>query len=298
MAPENVSIGLAFAAGTLSFVSPCILPLVPSYLCYLTGLSYEEMRESGEAARVRGVILANALFFVAGFSLVFVALGASASFVGRVLFAYQDHLRLLGGVLITMFGLYVGDRAFGFRVQTFFATKPVGVSGVFAALALLAGLASLRGGYPTLGGVLAAGALYVFIAVFAPVLSSEKRVMLKAKPAGWVGSVLVGVTFAAGWTPCVGPILGSILLFAGTGQTVGEGVVLLAAYSAGLGVPFVLCGLGVGYFFRFYQAFRQYFHGVEVASSVMLVLVGVLLLSNYLNAISSYLIFWTGYTGV
>ncbi len=299
MAPENVSLSLAFAAGVLSFASPCILPLVPSYLSYLTGLSYEEIRESGKAARVRSVILANSLFFVAGFSLVFVLLGASASFLGNALFAYQDGVRLLGGVMITMFGFYVGDRAFGFRAQKFFAEKPTGVSGAFAALAFLVGLMGMGGGYPTLGGVLAALSLYVFLAVFCPVLlSSENRIVLKSKPAGWFGSMLVGVTFAAGWTPCVGPILGSILGVAATRHTEGQGVVLLASYSAGLGVPFLLSGLGVGYFFRFYQAFRRYFHGVEIASSVMLLLVGVLLISNYLNAISAYLIFWTGFAGI
>ena len=200
--------------------------------------------------------------------------------------------------MITMFGLYVGDRAFDFRVQRFFSEKPTGVSGAFAALVFLAGLAGLQMGYPTLGGVLTACALYVFVAVFVPVLSSDNRIMLNSKPAGWLGSMLVGVTFAAGWTPCVGPILGSILLFAGTQQTAGQGVVLLASYSAGLGVPFLLSGLGVGYFFRFYQTFRRYFHGVEIASSAMLLLVGVLLISNYLNAISSYLIFWTGFAGI
>ncbi len=247
---------------------------------------------------MRSVILANSLFFVAGFSLVFVLLGASVSFLGNVLFAYQDGVRLLGGILITMFGLYVGDRAFDFLGQRFFSARPAGASGAFAAVVLLAGLAGLRKGYPTLGGALTAAALYVFAAVFLPALSADSRVMLKSKPAGWLGSALVGVTFAAGWTPCVGPILGSILLFAGTQQTAGQGVLLLASYSAGLGVPFLLSGLGVGYFFRFYQTFRRYFRGVEIASSAMLLLVGVLLISNYLNAISAYLIFWTGFTGI
>ena len=298
MAPENVSLSLAFAAGALSFASPCILPLVPSYLSYLTGLSYEEIRESGEAARVRTVILVNSLFFVVGFSVVFIMLGASVSYMGQVLFQHQDHIRLLGGVMITMFGLYVGDRAFAFRVQRVFSEKPPGVSGAFTAVVFLAGLAGLQMGYPVWGGVLAAGALYVFLAVFVPVLSVENRIMLPRKPAGLLGSMMVGITFAAGWTPCVGPILGSILLFAGTRQTAGEGVVLLAVYSAGLGVPFLLSGLGVGYFFRFYPSFRRYFHGVEIASSAMLLLVGVLLISNYLNAISAYLIYWTGFAGI
>ena len=298
MAPEDVSLGLAFLAGTLSFASPCILPLVPSYLSYLTGLSYEEIRESGGTARVRGVILAHSLFFVAGFSLVFIILGAGASFVGGLLFEYQDHVRLLGGVLIAAFGLYVGDRAFDFRLQKRLSEKPPGAVGAFAALVFLGGLAAMRGGRPALGGTLAAFALYVFAVVFLPVLSSEKRVALRSRPAGWLGSLLVGVTFAAGWTPCVGPILGGILLFAGTRDAAGQGVVLLAAYAAGLGVPFLLSGLGVGWFFRFHQSFRRYFRGVEIASGAMLLLVGVLLISNYLNAISAWLIFWTGFAGI
>ena len=301
MAPENVSLSLAFAAGVLSFASPCILPLVPSYLSYLTGLSYEEIRESGEAARVRSVILVNSLFFVAGFSLVFVILGASVSFVGKVLFQYQDHIRLLGGIMITMFGLYVGDRAFDFRVQRFFFFRKTGrrERRVRRPGFPGGGCRACKWGYPTLGGVLAAAALYVFVAVFAPVLSSENRIMLKSKPAGWLGSMLVGVTFAAGWTPCVGPILGSILLFAGDASNGGRG-------GCSAGELFRRSGRSVS----LERTVRGFFlsgsisrsgaisAGVEIASSAMLLLVGVLLISNYLNAISSYLIFWTGFAGI
>ncbi|MEE9273705.1 MAG: cytochrome c biogenesis protein CcdA [bacterium] len=298
MAPDSVSLGLAFFAGVLSFVSPCVLPLFPSYLSYLTGLSYEEVRDGGGDAGLRGVILWNSLFFIAGFSAVFVALGASVSLLGNVLFAYQDVIRIVGGIFITMFGLYVGDRAMDFRIQLALNRLPGGLSAGLAVLAVLAGTVGVFRGLPTLGGVLSAVGLYLVVSVYLPAISQEKRVALKSKPAGWAGSFLVGVTFAAGWTPCVGPILGSILLFAGTQDTATRGVLLLASYSLGLGVPFLLSGLGVGYFFRFYESFRRYFRAVELGSSLMLLAVGFLLISNYLSIISSYLIFWTGYTGV
>lgn len=295
---ESVSLWVAFGAGVLSFASPCVLPLFPSYLSYLTGLTHEEMQAREMAPGVRSLVLLNSLFFIAGFSAVFVALGASFSYAGKLLFEYQNGIRLAGGVVITMFGLYVGDRALGFRLQSGLSRRPDWMVGGAACLLFLAGLGGIRAGVPTLGGVSVALALYAMAAVFVPVLSRERRFHLRSKPAGWAGSFLVGVTFAAGWTPCVGPILGSILLFAGTQQTAGRGVLLLSAYSLGLGIPFLLSGLGVGYFLRYYHAFRAYFRAVEFGSSAMLLTVGVLLISNYLSVLSSYLILWTGYTGL
>jgi len=298
MVADNISIGLAFFAGVLSFASPCVLPLVPSYISYLTGLSYEEIKDGGEERGVRGLILTNSIIFVLGFSAVFVALGASVSFLGNIMFRYQDGIRVAGGILITMFGLYIGDRALEFRLQSLLQKWPTAFVAVEAFVLLMAGLLGINKGAPALGGVLMAAGLYVAMTVFFPVLSQEKRVTLKSKPAGWAGSFVVGVTFAAGWTPCVGPILGSILLFAGTKETAGQGVILLASYSAGLGIPFLLSGLGVSYFFNFHRSFRKQFRALEFGSSVMLLGVGILLTSNNLSVISSYLIFWTGYSGI
>lgn len=295
---ESVSLWLAFGAGLLSFLSPCVLPLFPSYLSYLTGLTYEDMRSQEVTSRTRLLVLANSLFFIAGFSAVFIALGASFSYLGKLLFDYQGAIRLAGGILITMFGLYVGDRALGFRLQAGLSRRPDWLVSGAASLLLLAGLAGIRAGFLTLGGVAAAVALYAAAAVLLPALSQEKRFHLQSKPAGWAGSFIVGVTFAAGWTPCVGPILGSILLFASTQQTAGKGILLLAVYSMGLGVPFLLSALGIGYFLRYYNSFRAYFRAVELGSSAMLLIVGVLLISNYLALLSSYLILVTGYTGV
>ncbi len=298
MAPDSVSLGLAFLAGVLSFASPCVLPLFPSYLSYITGLSYEDIKDGGDQARVRTLILLNSIFFILGFSFVFVTLGASVSYLGNLLFSYQDGIRIAGGVLITMFGLYIGDRALDFRGQLFLSRLPAAIGAGAAGLMLMAGIYGVKIGNPTLGGVLLAVGLYVAVSLYFPALSQEKRISMKSKPAGWAGSFLVGVTFAAGWTPCVGPILGSILLFAGTKENATQGVILLSSYSLGLGLPFLLSGLGVSYFFRFYQSFRKYFRAVELGSSVMLLTVGLLLISNYLSVISAYLIFWTGYTGI
>ena len=298
MPADNVSLGFAFLAGVLSFASPCVLPLFPSYISYITGLSYEEIKGGGEEQSVRRLILLNSIFFILGFSVIFVALGASVSYLGNLLFSYQDGIRIGGGIMITMFGLYIGDRALEFRLQSFLNALPSAASGAVALFMLLGGAIGISRALPTLGGVLMALGLYAAAAVFFPVLSQEKRFSLNSKPAGWAGSFVVGVTFAAGWTPCVGPILGSILLFAGTKETAGQGVLLLASYSAGLGVPFLISGLGVGYFFKFYQSFRRYFRAVELGSSVMLLAVGLLLISNYLSILSAYLIFWTGYTGI
>ncbi|MDA0999866.1 MAG: cytochrome c biogenesis protein CcdA [bacterium] len=298
MAPESVSIGLAFIAGVLSFASPCVLPLFPSYISFITGLSYEEVREGADQGKLRALILVNSLFFIAGFSTVFIALGASVSYLGKILFDYQSGIRITGGILITMFGLYIGDRALDFRLQRVISRLPAAGTAAAAVAAVAGGLFVLSRDFPTAGGVLAAFGLYMAVAVFFPAISQEKRVSIQSKPAGWAGSYIVGVAFAAGWTPCVGPILGSILLYAGTQETVGRGVVLLVGYSLGLGLPFLLSGLGVGYFFKFYQSFRRYMRGVELGSSALLLLVGLLLISDYLTILSSYLIFLTGYTGV
>lgn len=298
MGTESISIGLAFVAGVLSFASPCVLPLFPSYLSFITGLSYEEVRAGADQKKLRALILVNSLFFIAGFSAVFIALGASVSYLGQVLFAYQDVVRITGGILITMFGLYIGDRALDFRLQRVILRIPAALTAAVAVAAVAGGILILSRDFPMAGGVLAALGLYGAVAVFFPAISYEKRVTVQSKPAGWAGSFIVGVAFAAGWTPCVGPILGSILLYAGTQETVGQGVVLLTSYSLGLGLPFLLSGLGVSYFFKFYQSFRRYLRGVELGSSALLLLIGLLLISDYMTIISSYLIFITGYTGV
>ncbi|HEX4601698.1 MAG TPA: cytochrome c biogenesis protein CcdA [Gemmatimonadales bacterium] len=225
----SVSLPGAFAAGLLSFLSPCVLPLIPSYVGFLTGLSVEELQVR------RGTALLHALWFILGFSLIFVALGATASVFGLLLLRYQVWLGRVGGVLVVLFGL------------------------------------SLLG-------------------VLQPAfLMRERRVQLAHKPAGWAGSAVVGVTFGAAWTPCIGPILGAILTLAATQASVGQGATLLAAYALGLAVPFLLTALALDQFLVWFQRFRPYIVWVDRIAGVLLVLLGVLLVTDRFTLLASWL---------
>ncbi|MGH7357809.1 MAG: cytochrome c biogenesis CcdA family protein [Candidatus Rokuibacteriota bacterium] len=233
----ELSILVAFVGGLFSFLSPCVLPLFPSYLSFITGMSLDQIQTTtGDRADRRGRrwILLNSLAFVTGFSVVFVGMGASFSALGQLLFDYRDGIRLAGGLLIIVFGLYI------------------------------AGILRL------------------------PFLARYQQVQLRSKPAGLIGSWLVGVTFAIGWTPCVGPILGSILSLAGTAETVSSGVALLSAYSAGLALPFVLSSVALGAFLAAFRRFRPWIPVVERTAGILLVVVGVLVATNYFIVLNSY----------
>jgi cytochrome c-type biogenesis protein len=232
---QQISMFAAFGAGLLSFISPCVLPLVPSYVSYITGLSLDELSNVKERRRFRETIVVNSLLFIAGFSCVFIAFGASASLIGQFLIAYQEHLRKIGGVLIVIFGLY------------------------------LLGVLNLS------------------------FLTAEKRFHFSNRPAGYLGSFLIGVAFAAGWTPCVGPVLGTILLYASTTDALTDGVALLASYSLGLGLPLFATALGVDRFLSYFKQVRGYLWGVSAVSGVFLVVVGVMIYANSLTMITSFL---------
>ena len=231
----QISVLAAFSAGLLSFVSPCVLPLVPSYISYITGLSVEQLTDVSEREKFKKAIVLNSLLFIAGFSAVFIAFGASASLLGQVLVTYQESIRRIGGVLIVVFGLY------------------------------LLGVLNLN------------------------FLKMEHRYQFRNRPAGYLGSFFIGVAFAAGWTPCVGPVLGSILLYAGTTDSLVDGVVLLTSYSLGLGLPLFLTALGVDRFLAYFKEVRAYLWGVSTVSGVLLVVVGVMIYANSLTMVTSFL---------
>jgi cytochrome c-type biogenesis protein len=230
----QTSLMAAFLAGLLSFVSPCVLPLVPSYLMYVTGLSLDQLSDSAERHRLRNTIVANALLFIAGFSIVFIAFGASASLIGQILTDYQHLIRKVGGVLIVLFGLYV------------------------------MGILNLR------------------------FLMTEKRIHLRNRPAGYAGSVLIGATFAAGWTPCVGPVLGTMLMYASTTDTLTDGVTLLAFYSLGLGLPLFAAAMGVDRFLVSFKRVRRYHKQVSAVSGLFLIIFGVIVYSDSLALLTSF----------
>ncbi len=229
MESANLGLFVAFAAGVLSFLSPCVLPLVPSYLGFITGMSIEEMSNRRRTA------MTHAFLFVTGFSLVFILVGLSATALGRALNFNSVWLARIGGVMIILFGVY------------------------------LLGIFQL------------------------PFLEREKRLHLENKPLGYLGSVLVGMAFAAGWTPCIGPVLGGILTMASTQQDLARGAGLLAVYSAGLAIPFLVTAWAVESFFQWFEKFRRFLPLVQKASGALLILVGVLLVSGQFTRLASWL---------
>lgn len=225
----------AFVAGLLSFLSPCVLPLVPGYVSLISGSSVEELQSDDR--RVLATVMLHSLTFILGFSVVFIALGAVATSIGQLANEYHNLLAKAAGIIVIIFGLHLTGI---FKINALYADKR---------------LHDVKGGSSALG------------------------------------SFVVGFAFAFGWTPCIGPILATILVFAGAQQTVLKGVLLLAIYSLGLAVPFLLTSLGVDRFLGFYSKFRRHLHTVEVISGVLLIAVGVLIFMNNLKLLSGYLSF-------
>jgi cytochrome c-type biogenesis protein len=242
---ENVTLLAAFGAGLLSFISPCVLPLIPGYLSYISGMSLDDMRGTGVTAAgavavvappdARRRVILSSLAFIIGFSIVFVSLGASASAIGRFMMARLDVLGKIAGAIIIIFGLHTM-------------------------------------------GVLRIEWLY-----------QEKRVQTNKRPAGFLGAMLVGIAFAFGWTPCIGPILAGILAIAATQDTVGSGVRLLSAYSLGLAIPFFAAALAINRFFAAFSKIRKHYHKIEVVSGALLIVIGVLIFTNRFTVIAQWL---------
>ncbi len=219
---SNVNIITALVAGILSFVSPCVLPLIPAYISYISGASLQEI-QAGDVSSAK--IIINSVAFVFGFSTVFVLLGASATLIGKALLRHMNTFKVVAGIIIIIFGLHT------------------------------AGIIRIK------------------------FLNYEKKVQIKrSNSASLIGAYLMGLAFAAGWTPCVGPILGAILVTASTYTTMWKGILLLVVYSLGLGIPFILTAWAINKFFAAFKQVRRYFHVIEVISGVLLIFVGVWLI--------------------
>jgi cytochrome c-type biogenesis protein len=233
MEGSNITIPIAFAAGFLSFISPCVLPLVPGYISLMSGVSIDRLKgEGGSRTSARRAVILNSLAFNAGLSMIFISLGAAAGWLGSS-FLNNPWLRFIGGFVIIAFGLQ-------------------------------------------LIGVLKIGALY-----------KDTRFFSQQKPRGMLGSLTLGMAFAAGWTPCIGPILGGIIGLAATSGGWKSGLILSSFYSAGLSLPFLLTGLGINQFLGFYSKFRQHLHKVEVVSGVMLMCIGLVVAFGYTTRLTS-----------
>jgi cytochrome c-type biogenesis protein len=232
----NLTPVAAFLAGTVSFLSPCVLPLVPGYISLISGATLEELQEPTiERKRLMRMVMTNSVAFIVGFSIVFILLGAVATKLGQLTRSYHSILTVVAGAVIVIFGLH------------------------------LTGLLKIR------------------------FLYADKRMhSLKSDPNLW-GSFLVGFAFAFGWTPCIGPILSAILTLAASEDSVSKGIILLAVYSAGLALPFLLTSLGIERFLRFYANFRRHLRKVEVVSGVLLIGLGLLIGFNKFTMLNNYL---------
>lgn len=232
MNASNVTLPLALFAGLLSFLSPCVLPLVPAYLGYLSGAA---VSQTDEAHAKRSATFLHALFFVLGFSVIFVALGATASLIGQLLNQHIYTLQKLGGIVVIIFGLHT-----------------IGIIKV-------------------------------------PFLYFEARAEMKARPKlGYLSSFLIGLVFAAGWTPCVGTVLSAIFFLAADTQTLGQGMLMLAAYSLGLGLPFLLVGAAFETISPWLRKLNRHLNVVSVVSGVFLIAVGVAIFAGWLSYLARF----------
>lgn len=272
----DVSLLAAFLAGLVSFLSPCVLPLVPGYISMLSGVGVDQLRQ-GQPQRAG--LFSSALAFVVGLSVVFISFGASASAVGAFLQQNRSKLAPIAGAFILLFGLHL----FGLLIKL---TVKAGL--ILGAMLAAAGVVALVRGGSLFGGL---GAVHFFslslIGFLGPPMTRwlNRDVRLRTQttqPGVWSG-FLLGFAFAFGWTPCIGPILTTVLALAAASDTIARGVLLLAVYSAGLAVPFLLTALGISQFMRFYQRFRKYLHAVELLSGALLLFVGVLVFFNSLT---------------
>jgi cytochrome c-type biogenesis protein len=239
---ENVTLITAFIAGIISFISPCVLPIVPGYISFISGVSLQELKGQTEVSpedkkRLRRQVVVNSLFFVLGFSLVFVAMGASATYIGRWFHENRLLLARVAGVIIIIFGLHT------------------------------MGITPIKW------------------------LNYEKRFHTNKKPLGVLGSLLIGLAFAFGWSPCIGPILAGVLAMAATQETVREGVALLSAYSLGLGLPFIGTSLAINSFLNVFSHVKKHMRTVEIIAGILLIAVGVLVATDQLQALARYFTF-------
>jgi cytochrome c-type biogenesis protein len=228
---KEVSFPLAFLAGILSFLSPCVLPLIPSYVSFITGISFRDLTVGADRKRIRHLTITNSIAFIAGFSVLFIILGVSSSAIGRFFYAYMNALRIIGGVLVIIFGFFIA----GFLKLDF--------------------------------------------------LMPEKKIHLVGKPAGYIGTFVVGMVFGAGWSPCIGPILGTILVYAGAKGSALFGFQLLSVYSLGLAIPFFLSAVGINIFIMYSVKVARHMRVITIISGLLLIVFGIMLLTDQLRTV-------------
>jgi cytochrome c-type biogenesis protein len=230
---EEIAFTAAFTAGLLSFLSPCILPLVPSYFSFITGISVDNLTQTADGAARRKIIMSTSAF-VLGFSVIFILLGATAAFFSGLIYEASAYLRVAGGIMIMLLGLH------------------------------LLGILRIRA------------------------LNMDKRIHLNKKPVHFFGALVIGMAFAAGWSPCIGPLLGSVLILAANQDTVSQGMGLLTIYSAGLALPFMLLSMGIHYMLRFVRRASKAVRYINIIAGVLLIITGLLLMTDSLSVLSFF----------
>ena len=239
---SHLNLLTAAIAGLVSFLSPCVLPLIPGYISFISGVSLQDLRGVSPSREQLLRAFVSSIWFVIGFSLVFVALGASATVLGRLFLEKLTFLKRVAGGVVILFGLH------------------------------LTGLIRI------------------------PFLQYEKKLEIRKAPVNGIGALVLGAAFGFGWTPCIGPILAGVLALAGTQETVGQGMLLLTVYSLGLGIPFLATSLGIGLFWKLFSRFRKYLRLVEIASGLLLILIGFLMFTDRLTVFAQYLIFFNKFS--
>lgn len=236
---ERVSLFAAFLAGIISFISPCVLPLIPAYISFISGLSLESMvKEGADKKYVMKKVAVSSILFIIGFSVVFIGLGASATSIGKFLLSRLSLLEKMAGIVLIVFGLHI------------------------------AGVFKIR------------------------FMNYEKRVRFSNRPAGLLGPFVIGLAFAFGWTPCIGPVLGAILIYSSSQETVSQGILLLSMYSLGIGIPFFLTGLSINAFLGFLKSIKKYYKVIEIVIGSGLIIMGILTLADLLTIIANIIIRW------
>lgn len=281
---ENISIFIAFLGGILAFLSPCVLPIVPGYIAYISGLSVSSLSETERKFDLN--VLLSAISFVLGFSIVFTLLGAGSTYIGQLLFEYKNLISQIAGVFVILLGIHFTNIFQHKRIKEILAVITIILMAVYFY------------GYYKTKLIFNDYWVFLFLAIVLNIfyygkiymlLYQQKTADIKKKPGGIIGAFLIGIAFAFGWTPCIGPVLGAILLYASQQETVYQGMVLLLSFSMGLGIPFILTALAINLFINFSRKFSRYFFYVELVGGLLLIFIGVLLITGSLNKILAFI---------
>lgn len=292
---QEVSIFAAFLGGVLAFLSPCVLPIIPGYIAYISGVSaYSLSSEPVQKKKFDFNIFLSALAFVVGFSIIFTLLGAGSTFIGQLLLDYKRIISQIAGIIIVILGIHFTGIFQNKNIKKILGIITVILIGIYLYGVFKTKSSSgnfelaLKNDFLVALGLALILNLFYYTG-FYRILYLQKTTEVKSKPTGVLGAFFVGVAFAFGWSPCIGPVLGAILLYASQQETVYQGMILLFAFSMGLGIPFILTAMAINFFFRFIKVMSKYFMIIELLGGILLIIIGVLLMFGEFNRIGEFM---------